>query len=230
MTTTYQKIRGPGLLFALPPEVRERIYDAYFAERRVEDIYDPAKTPYVFYRRLYDCNLLLASRAIYDEASVAEQKPGVTFITRMSEFSSPPRLRHLITRLEFVDFYYRQPLQFADYPALSEIHVDLEFEIEEIEHYGGLAAFDEVQKGSKDPRIIAKMQSHWEYLVTHPLQPAFDWRDVPAGIKVKIPFVMYGDVPTYRNPDDEKLNLPGRKHHENLFVSPPIRSNRTVQV
>lgn len=187
MASRYRQILGLGVLGSLPPEVRERIYDAYFGIRVVT----PA------HKKRYDCSLLAVSRTIYEEAKAVEMKPGFTLVISAASDVSPEHLRKLVTELSLSDLFAVQPLVLTDYTALQNISASVAGYMPEAEEYGGSACIDRLLKGTLDASFINHLRDLWGSQVGKPFL-SFDWHEVPASIKVWVDFTLY-----FQEDDDE---------------------------
>ena len=94
MVSHYRLVSGLGTLYALPLEIRHRIYQMYFSRRIVSESGGIVSESGGDYTPDYHRDLLLTSKAVYDEASPREKACGIILsLDVVPKWLPPPRIR-----------------------------------------------------------------------------------------------------------------------------------------
>ena len=205
MASRRSQIPGLGTLHLLPPEVRFKIYEYYFTERRVvphckqrgqhKDVWS--------YLRQYTRDLLLVSRFIHAEARMIEMKPGFEIELIKGKCPTPPRsLKPLVTRFYILDLSHAAGiLDLHDYTTLREIRIRWSILSSNIiGDWGFPAYFHDIFYEQMKPVLISRVKREWDRLLQDPNQSvSLDWRKVPRGVTV-LPY-----LPIYNGGTPEKF-------------------------
>ena len=178
MTSFYRQIRGLGILYVLPPEVRERVYDYYFGNKELVCFASGA------YRKQYEMHLLLVSPAIYQEAREVEMTPGFEVRIFGNDYHlPPPQFQPLITSLRLQFFGVSRPIELWRYPALKQIsHLRAALEEDELLPQPISLQLDDFLKGKLDMSFLQRTRTKWA--LWHGDGEAFDWQAVPNDVPV----------------------------------------------
>ena len=175
-----------GTLEILPAEIRARIYEFYFAERKVKKILND-NWDCVFTKK-YHRDILLACRTVHDEAKVFELRPGLTLSTdRFYALEAPQFLRSRVTTLS-ITYDDGLALEFDVWPVLKEVILTCDMDgfigHADWDGYDARTAVKEILKGNLDESFVKGLESI--YMLVD--GPSLDVGTVPNGVKVTVSF------------------------------------------
>ena len=181
---------GLGTLQQLPPELRKRIYEAYFSYRAVCWDYDSASK--ARYMSHYERSLLRVSSAVYREASPVEHSPGFTLTIApagrpLLETTKP--LQHLVEALYLWEGSLSEVRDWTcfdseHFSSLKSIEVDPEWHNSEPLDLIQEETAKDALEGKFDDRVVAHVQDMWPRYPEH--TGGGDLRKLPAHINLEI--------------------------------------------
>ena len=189
MVSHYRLVSGLGTLYALPLEIRHRIYQMYFSHRVVVESKGD-------YHPRYPRELLCTSKAVYNEAAPREKTCGVILLLDgVPMWLPPPRIRDAVHEVDFKNVEAvlgpsGMSFIWNDFPVLKVVRDGSWFIMIAMSDVRSNATVDDAFKGRVDDSVISDIQESKSY---YQEERGFDWDELPASVQLVLHYEVYFD-------------------------------------